>query len=267
MRAQLTQPALSLVTPEVYNQLFSMHGLTMIVLVRVADPVGLQQLHVAAVDRRARHGVSRGSMRSATGPSCCRGSFSTPAHFSASHPTTAGSRYAPYSLGLYDAGLEHGLLRPRSDLPWHLDDRRGRELHWHDHATCVARGCPSAACPVFMFGTMTASFSIIFALPALTVACTFLYLERRFGMHFFASDQGGSAHPLAAPVLDVRTPVGLRGGAAGDGDDLRHHSGVLHGARWSAMGTWPAPPSRPASSGSAVWVHHMFATGMSMLAP
>jgi cytochrome c oxidase subunit I+III len=132
--------------------------------------------------------------------------------------------------------------------------------------TIINMRCPGLSLsrlPVFMFGTMTASFSIIFAMPALTVACTFLYLERRFGMHFFASDQGGSAilwqhlfwmfgHPwvyvVVLPAMGMISdiiPVFSRRPLVG--------YGYVAGAT-VATGI----------IGFAVWVHHMFATGMSM---
>ena len=50
-------PDQHLLTPEAYNQLFSMHGITMIFLVRLADSLRLQQLHLAADARLARHGL------------------------------------------------------------------------------------------------------------------------------------------------------------------------------------------------------------------
>ena len=45
--------------------------------------------------------------------------------------------------------------------------------------------------PIFMWGTTTASFAALFSLPSLTVACVMLYLDRRFGTHFFDSSTGG----------------------------------------------------------------------------
>ena len=44
MRVQLAGPDRGLLTPEPYDQLFTMHGVTMIFLYAVADPDGLQQL-------------------------------------------------------------------------------------------------------------------------------------------------------------------------------------------------------------------------------
>ena len=45
--------------------------------------------------------------------------------------------------------------------------------------------------PLFLYSTLTVSFVILFALPALTAACIFLELDRRWGTHFFAIPNGG----------------------------------------------------------------------------
>ena len=119
--------------------------------------------------------------------------------------------------------------------------------------------------PIFMWGTLTSSFSILFALPALTVACVMLYLDRRFGTHFFDATAGG--HPL-----------------------LWQHLFWIFGHPWvyivvlPAMGivsdALPTFCRRPLVGytavalatvttvilGFGVWVHHMFATGLPPLA-
>src|SRR6185312_16369170 len=86
---------------------------------------------------------------------------------------------------------QHGLLRPRIDLPHRVDDRRRYQLHWHRDED-ARTGMSLNRLPIFVYGTMTASFAAIFALPALTAGCVFLYLERQFHMHFFDAAQGGS---------------------------------------------------------------------------
>src|ERR687884_1793396 len=39
--------------------------------------------------------------------------------------------------------------------------------------------------PIIVWGTLTASVANVFALPSLSVACIFLYLDRNYGTHFF----------------------------------------------------------------------------------
>ena len=57
MRLQLGQANNTLLDPQTYNQLFTMHGTTMIFLFVVPIMAGLRQLLRAAHDRRAGHGV------------------------------------------------------------------------------------------------------------------------------------------------------------------------------------------------------------------
>ena len=57
IRLQLGAPNNTLVTPQIYNQLFTMHGTTMIFLFVVPMMAGPRELLPAADDRRARHGL------------------------------------------------------------------------------------------------------------------------------------------------------------------------------------------------------------------
>ena len=57
IRIQLAEPQNTFLTPEQYNQIFTMHGTTMIFLWIIPVWAGLRELHGPADDRRARHGV------------------------------------------------------------------------------------------------------------------------------------------------------------------------------------------------------------------
>jgi heme/copper-type cytochrome/quinol oxidase subunit 1 len=119
--------------------------------------------------------------------------------------------------------------------------------------------------PLFLYSTLTVSFVILFALPALTAACIFLELDRRWGTHFFGIADGGSTflwqqlfwffgHPwvyviflpatgmisLIIPVFSRRPIVGYPFIAGAT---------VLTGL-----------------VGFGVWLHHMFTVGMSDIA-
>ncbi|HVX40629.1 MAG TPA: cytochrome c oxidase subunit I [Gemmatimonadaceae bacterium] len=115
--------------------------------------------------------------------------------------------------------------------------------------------------PLFMWSTLTNSVSVIFALPSLTAALIFLELERQYGFHFFTPTRGGD--PL-----------------------LWQHLFWVFGHPWVYIVILPATgmtsmilPSfcrRPIVGhtyvalatvstgiiGFGVWVHHMFATGL-----
>ena len=92
MRAQLTEPNETLVSGDLYNQLFTMHGTTMIFLFNTPVLAGFGNYLLPLMIGSARHGFPASATRSATGSSCSRGSSCTRASSSAKRPMVAGSR-------------------------------------------------------------------------------------------------------------------------------------------------------------------------------
>jgi cytochrome c oxidase subunit I+III len=124
-----------------------------------------------------------------------------------------------------------------------------------------APGMTLSRMPLFMYSTGTTSFAVVFSLPALTVACVFLELERRWGFHFFAPTDNGNpllwqhlfwffGHPWvyviflpATGMISMLLPVFARRPIVG-------HSYVALATVLTGL------------VGFSVWVHHMFATGI-----
>ncbi len=67
IRAQLIHPSNHLLTPEVYNQVITLHGLVMVFGAPDAGHGRLCELSHPADDRRARHGPARASTIGASG--------------------------------------------------------------------------------------------------------------------------------------------------------------------------------------------------------
>jgi len=125
-----------------------------------------------------------------------------------------------------------------------------------------APGMAISRMPLLAYSTLTMSFSAVFSLPALTVACVCLELQRHWGFHFFDVAYGGSAllwqqlfwffgHPWvyivflpATGMISMLIPVFSRRPIVGY--PYVALSTVLTGV-----------------VGFGVWVHHMFAVGMS----
>ena len=128
-----------------------------------------------------------------------------------------------------------------------------------------APGMTISRMPLFMYSTGTTSALIVLALPALTVACVFLELQRNWGFHFFDAAYGGSpllwqhlfwffGHPWvyviflpATGMISMILPVMAR----------RPICGYVYVALATVL---------TGVIGMGVWVHHMFAVGMSQTA-
>jgi heme/copper-type cytochrome/quinol oxidase subunit 1 len=125
-----------------------------------------------------------------------------------------------------------------------------------------APGMTVSRMPLFLYSTLTISITIIFSLPALTVACVCLELDRRWGTHFFELRGGGFpllwqqlfwffGHPWvyvvflpATGMISMLLPVFSR----------RPIVGYPYVAISTVM---------TGLVGFGVWLHHMFAVGMS----
>jgi cytochrome c oxidase subunit 1/cytochrome c oxidase subunit I+III len=118
--------------------------------------------------------------------------------------------------------------------------------------------------PLFAWSILATSFSLIFALPALSAANIELELERKLGLHFFQVSKGGDpllwqhlfwifGHPdvyiILLPALGIASQVIAT---------FSHRPIVAH--NWLALSTMMT-----AFIGFGVWVHHMFATGLPQL--
>ena len=172
--------------------------------------------------------------------------------------------YAPYSLTQFNPGLNMDFYA----LAYVFITISTTVGAINFIGTIMKLRCPGMSLnrmPLFLYGTMTASFAAIFSLPALTAACIFLFFERRFGMHFFDVAHGGHSllwqhlfwifgHPwvyiVVLPAMGMVSeiiPVFSRR--------------PMVGYTFVAMATVAT-----GIIGFGVWVHHMFATGIPMMA-
>ena len=129
-----------------------------------------------------------------------------------------------------------------------------------------APGMAISRMPLFLYSTLTISFVILFALPALTVACVFLELDRRWGTHFFDIAAGGNPISLAAALLVFRSSLGLRHLSSRDRNDFAHYPRLFPAAHRRISLTSPSATILTGVVGFSVWLHHMFTVGMSDIA-
>ncbi len=263
MRVQLARPSATVLTPEQYNQLFSMHGVTMMFLYALPMLSGfsnyLWPLMLGSRDMAfPRLNALSYWLFLASGlflyASFAMGAAPDGGWFG--YVPLTGKLYSPgpnldvYALGLIFIGISTAvgsanfvvtLLRMR------------------------APGMSVNRLPILVWGTITASVANLFAVPALSLACLMLWLDRNHGTHFFDVAGGGQpllwqhlfwmfGHPWVYAV--VLPAMGLVSDAL-----PVHCRRPLVGYTVVAMATVATMVI-----GFGVWLHHMFATGVPALA-
>jgi len=190
MRLQLGTPNNTLVTPTVYNQLFTLHGTTMIFLFVVPMMAGLANYFVPLMIGARDMAFPRLNALSYWLLLAGGVVFYTSLFF---NPPEAGwTSYAPLSLTTYtpsggqDAWIYLIHLTGLSSI-------LGAINLYATIANMRARGMSWGRLPLFVWAILTYSVLIIFAMPVIAAAVTLLLTDRHFGTHFFDPATGGSA--------------------------------------------------------------------------
>ena len=265
MRLQLIGPERRTLSPEAYNQLFTMHGLTMIMWYAAPVLSGFGNFLVPLLIGVARHGVPAAQRLQLLDVPDVGAAALRQRRCSARRPTPAGS---PTCRSPASAGTTPGL-----NMDFYATAMTALTISTTVGAINFivtifkhrAPGMTPARMPLLLYSTGTTSFLAVLALPALTAACVFLELDRRWGTHFFDPRHGGDpllwqhlfwffGHPWvyivflpATGMISMLLPVYARRPIVGH--PLVAASTVLTGV-----------------VGMGVWVHHMFAVGMAQMA-
>ena len=183
MRVQLAEPERRrAVSPDTYNQFFTMHGTTMIFLFNTPVLAGFGNYLVPLHARQPRHGVPPAErvqlldLPARRRSSCSRAS-------SIGHPPDGGwFAYVPLTSKPYSPGINL--------------DFWGLGVMFVGISTTVgavnfivtifklrAPGMTLNRMPIFVWSMLVFSFMVIFAVPAVTVAAGLLELDRLFGTH------------------------------------------------------------------------------------
>lgn len=260
MRTQLMRPENNFLSNDAYNQIFTMHGTTMIFLVVMPMAVGFGN-YVIPLMIGARD-------------------MAFPKLNALSYWTFLFAGLFMYSSFIFggapnDGWFSYAPLTEKAFSPTHGMDFWAMGILLLGFATTIgsinflvtiiqlrAPGMSFNRLPIFCWSTMVTSFLAVFALPSLTTATLLLVLDRNLGAHFFNVAQGGNAllwqhlfwffgHPevyiLILPAFGIVSeivPVFSRKPLVG-------YTAVVFGGL--AIGVLSF----------TVWAHHMFATGMS----
>jgi len=260
IRAQLWSPDANVVGPDAFNQLFTMHGTTMVFFVVMPMLFGfgnyLVPLMIGARDMAFPRLNAFSYWMFAFGGALTYLSF-----FAGGAPNVGWFAYAPLTeyafsrdhgtdywiLGLLVSGI--GTLATAVNLVTTILVMR-------------APGMTIGRVPLFVWMMMFDGVLLIFALPPVTAALIMLLLDRGLGAHFFDTQAGGSAllwqhlfwffgHPevyiMALPAFGIISevvPVFSRK--------------VIFGYESVAAATIAI-----GAISMGVWAHHMFTVGMS----
>ncbi len=262
VRIQLARPNQTFLSPEMYDQLFSMHGITMIFW--YASPI-LSGFSIYLVPLMAgARDIAFPRLNSFTYWSfVLSGILLYVGPFMGQAPHAGWFSYMPYTNILYSPS--HGMDFYALSIIFLTISTTGAAINFI--VTILrfrAPGMSISKMPLFLYSTLTISCAILFSMPALTLACVFMELERRWGMHFFGVGSGGDpflweqlfwffGHPWvyviflpATGMISLIIPVFSR----------RPIVGYTYVALSTAL---------TGVVGFSVWLHHMFTVGMSDL--
>jgi cytochrome c oxidase subunit I len=189
MRLQLGEPNNTLVTPQTYNQLFTMHGTTMIFLFVVPMMAGLANYFVPLMIGARDMAFPRLNALSywlllAGGIVFYLSIFWNP-------PEAGWTSYPPLSSALYSPAGGQDAWIYLIHLTG-LSSILGAVNFYATIANMRAKGMSWGRLPLFIWAILTYSVLIIFAMPVIAAAVTMLLTDRHFDTHFFDSTQGGS---------------------------------------------------------------------------
>jgi cytochrome c oxidase subunit 1/cytochrome c oxidase subunit I+III len=263
MRLQLAQPDEHLLTPEQYNQIFSMHGITMIFL--YAQPVlsGFS-IYLFPLILGTRDLAFPRLNAFSYWAYLAAGLFLYASFLVGSAPNDGWFNYPPYALKQYNPGpnmdfyslgmILLGISTAAGAINFLITTLRTR-----------APGMSINRLPILTWGTTTSAVGILFSVPAVSLAFFMLWLDRQFGTHFF--DPGSRGQPLlwqhlfwmfAHPWVYIIVLPAM--GIVSDALPIFCRRPLV-GYTVVVLGTVATMVM-----GFGVWLHHMFATGLPFLA-
>jgi cytochrome c oxidase subunit 1/cytochrome c oxidase subunit I+III len=259
MRIQLARPNMAFLSPDEYNQIFTLHGTTMIFLVAMPALTGMANYLVPLMIGAKDVAFPRLNALSfwllafgglflyfsfLAGGAPAAGWFSYAPLSEKPYSSTTGVDY--YAIGLFVLGIAS--IAGAINLIATISGFR-------------AVGLTIRRLPLFVWMVLVTQILILLALPALNASLAMLLIDRLMGGHFFVTDTGGSAllwqhffwsfgHPevyiVVLPAFGMISeviPVFSRK--------------VIYGYEFVAASTVAI-----AVLSFLVWAHHMFAVGL-----
>ena len=259
VRLQLAAPNARLLNPEAYDQLFSMHGITMIFLYSFPVLTGFSVYLWPLVLGTRDMALPRLNAFSYW-VFVLAGIFMYVGFFIGAGPNDGWFNYVPYALRRFNSGPNMDFYALGMAFLG-ISTTAGSVNFLVTFMRLRAPGMSINRVPIMTWGTLTASAANIFAVPAVTLAFFLLWLDRNYGTHFYDPDTGGQpllwqhlfwmfAHPWVYVI--VLPALGLV------------NEGLPIFCRRPIVGYTAVALSTVATMvlGFGVWVHHMFSTGL-----
>lgn len=259
MRLQLAHANQTLLTPDQYNQLFTMHGITMIFLYALPVLSGFSN-YIWPLMLGSRDMAFPRLNAVSYWIFLFSGLFIYSSFLLGQGPNAGWFNYVPFASREYNPGqgidayalgmVLLGISTTVGSLNFIVTLFRTR-----------AAGMSINRLPILVWGTLTASVGNLLAVPAVSLAFLLLWMDRQFGTHFFDTAGGGSpllwqhlfwmfGHPWVYAV--VLPAMGIIS------------DGLPVFCRRPLVGYTAVALATVATMfiGFGVWVHHMFAVGM-----
>ena len=261
IRTQLIGPEQGVLSPETFNQMMTMHGVTMIFLFVIPMSIGAFGNYLVPLMIGARDMAFPRLNALSYWIYLCSGIFIYVGLFSGHAPSAGWFNYVPLAEKTY---------RPGSGIDYYalgliLTGISSTAAAVNFIVTIFKLRAPGMSLnriPLFCFAFLAVSFALVFALPPLTVALAQLELDRQIGTHFYDVAGGGDpvlwqhlfwifGHPevyiIILPAFGIATsiiPTFVR-------------------RRMVAFPLVALAEILVAFIGFGVWAHHMFAVGLS----
>jgi cytochrome c oxidase subunit I+III len=260
IRTQLIRPDNDLVSPETFDQLFSMHGITMIFFFIIPMTTGAFGNYLIPLMIGARDMAFPRLNALSYWIFLASAIFLYTSLFMGMAPNAGWFDYVP--------------LADREFSPGRNIDFYALGIIFNSISSTLTAGlfivtifksrAPGMSfnrLPLFCFAFLAAAFGLLFALPPLTADNIFLFLDRNVGTHFFDPSHGGTAllwqhlfwifgHPevyiLIVPAFGIATSI----------------IPAFTQRRLVAFPLVAIAELLVVFIGFGVWAHHMFATGM-----
>ena len=263
MRIQLAQPNQELLTPGQYDQLFSMHGITMIFLYALPVLSGFSNYLFPLLLGSRDMAFPRANAFSYW-VFLASGLFLYSSFLIGEAPNDGWFNFAPYSLRPFNPGLNMDFYA-LGMIFLGISTTVGAANFVVTVMRTRAPGMSINRLPIMIWGTTTVSVGNLLAVPAVSLAFFLLWMDRQFGTHFYETAGGGRpllwqhlfwifAHPWV--YIIVLPAMGM----VSDGLPVFCRRPLV------AYTLVALATVTTMVLGFGVWVHHMFATGIPFLA-